>query len=93
MTKLQALFVLYLRHEKLCGGSWRWVSSKYYNRYQYNLPFNPEMSFGGNQVDGIEIEKEAFKTLRGDEMLFMEPYDLYECDLTLLDCNLKNHYD
>lgn len=33
MTKLQALFVLWLRNENFCGCSWRALAANYGNRY------------------------------------------------------------
>lgn len=61
MTKYQALVVKYLRMR--CEGSWRWVAAKYSERYDNKIPFNHEMSFGGNQIDGLELCREASKIL------------------------------
>ena len=99
MTKFQALFVLWLRHEKFYGCSWRALAWHYYNRYaitgkilDYNSRDHEDRVFtpGGNQITGIELEREAFKILIPDP-LFREPYDLYECDLTRINANVKNH--
>lgn len=91
MTKLQALFVLWLRHEEFCGGSWRWVAGKYYNRYKYKQPFKDEPT-NGNQIDGIELEEAAFNVLYKDVDPMIVGYsDLYDNDLTYIDANLKRH--
>lgn len=91
MTKFQALFILYLRHESKCGGSWRWIAQKYTERYSKAIPFKLGLTFAGNQIEGVRLEQLAFNTLRPEGPLFMEPIDLFECDLTLLEANLKNN--
>lgn len=100
MTKFQALFVLWLRHEKFQSCSWRALAAHYYNRYNRDgtvkdikdrVKFEG-CTFGGNQLEGIALEEEAFKILR-PESLIMEPVDLFETDLTLLEVNLKRHYE
>ena len=53
MTKFQALFVKYLRVR--CDGSWRWVAGKWNMRYNLHLPFTMESTYGGNQIDGMEL--------------------------------------
>lgn len=95
MTKFQALFVLWLRHEEFCGGSWRWIAQKYNNRYVDKIPFNTNPTTGGNQIDGINLEIEAFEVLLKDvdPIIVGMDYDLYECDLIYVNANLKNHYE
>ena len=99
MTKFQALFVLYLRHEKFCGCSWRALAAHYGNRYNMitgefkslhdRIVFD-KLTYGGNQIDGIILEEEASKILKfPDDSCWSS--DLYECDLSRLDCNLKRH--
>lgn len=61
MTKFQALYVKYLR--VVCKGSWKWVASKYDNRYLYNLPFNYDSTWGGNQLYGRELCNKAIDIL------------------------------
>ncbi len=96
MTKFQALFVLWLRHESFCGCSWRALAGNYHERYNLNnelIPFECRESYkgiGANQIIGMRLEKEAFKILRSDRLI-KEPVDLYECDLTLINANLKNN--
>lgn len=100
MTKFQALFVLWLRHNSFQDCSWRELSGHYYNRYKSDgtlLPFNERMNFketplSGNQLSGIELERKAFWTLVKGDMLMGTPIDLYECDLYDIDANLKNHF-
>ena len=89
MTKFQALFVLWLRHEKFGSCSLRALAGNYYARYNEGTMWKYK-GIGGNQLEGIKLEEEAFKVLRPNP-LFMEPYDLFECDLTLIDANLKRH--
>jgi hypothetical protein len=43
----------------------------------------------GNQASGVLIEQMALEILRRKDFLFEEYSDLYNCDLTLLDVNLK----
>lgn len=99
MTKLQALFILWLRHEKFNGCSWRALAAHYYNRYDIFtgelIPIEKRstftfMTFNGNQIYGMLLENEAFKILRQDP-LFIENPSLYQCDLTLINANIKNH--
>ena len=96
MTKFQALYVLWLRHDTLQSCSWRALAGHFAARYGV-LENTKRLSkrfvydgFGGNQIDGMMIEAEAFKLLRPNS-LFMESPDLFECDLTLIDANLKRH--
>lgn len=63
MTKFQALFVAFLRHDDYCNGSYRWVAAKYKRRYSEKLPFNYKITNGGNQIDGMELSLEASKKL------------------------------
>lgn len=102
MTRFQALYILYLRHDSMCECSWRSLAANYYNRYNMitgrlkdldeRIKFD-KFTFGGNQLDGMDLEEQAFKILIPDP-LFMEPMDLFECDLTRIDpsFNLKRHY-
>jgi hypothetical protein len=69
--------------------SWRALAGYYYVRYYEGSMWKYE-GYGGNQIDGMQLEEEAFKILRPD-ILYKEPIDLGECDLTLIDANLKNH--
>ena len=93
MTKFQALFVLWLRHESMCACSWRALSGNYNARYNDGSIWKYK-GIGGNQIDGIMLEEEAFKILF-PERLFMQPIDLYDCDLMQIskEFNIKNHYD
>ena len=90
LSKFQALFVLWLRHENYCGCSWRALAGHFYARYGYNLTLKPFKSresyegFGGNQIDGMELEEKAFRILVS-EPLFLEPVDLFEIDLNKID--------
>lgn len=61
MTRFQALFVKYCRVR--LDGSWRWVAGKWDMRYKKGLPFSEEMTFGGNQIDGLELCKKAMEIL------------------------------
>lgn len=99
MTKFQALFVLWLRHEKFKSCSWRALSAHYKNRYnsegklkpfEHRVNFNGS-TFGGDQIEGMKLEMEAFKILF-PEPLFMQPFDLFEADLTQMDAKLSRHY-
>ena len=100
MTKFQALFVLWLRHNSLRDCSWRELAAHYYNRYKSDgtlLPFNERINFketplSGNQLSGRELEYRAFWALVKPGMLMGTPIDLYECDLHDIDANLKNHF-
>lgn len=100
MTKFQALFVLWLRHNSFRDHSWRELAAHYYNRYKSDdtlLPFNERINFKetpifGNQISGRELEYRAFWTLVKPDMLMRTPVDLYECDLHDIDANLKNHF-
>jgi hypothetical protein len=46
-----------------CEGTWRWVAGKYEDRYENNKPFNHESTYGGNQIDGMYLCREASKIL------------------------------
>lgn len=62
MTLHQALFVKWLRVRQ--GGSWRYVAAKFKQRYEDKLPFKDEfLTFGGNQIDGMFLCKEAMNIL------------------------------
>lgn len=91
MTKLQALFVLYWRHESLGDCSWRTLASLYYDRYGNILGKTPVMI--GNQLDGINLELTAIKVLFDfdKELNTAMDYSLYNCDLTYINANLKRH--
>ena len=101
MTKFQALFVLYLRHEQFCGCSWKALSAHYYNRYNFDnslKEYKSRIKFrgittGGNQIDGMMLEKEAHNILFKEEDIdaIGMTTDLYECDLTYVNANLKNN--
>ena len=65
MTRFQALYVKYLRIR--CKGSWRWIAARYEDRYKRKIPFDSNMSFGGNQITGILLCKQA-KQLLGEKM-------------------------
>jgi hypothetical protein len=93
MTKFQALYVLYLRHQDLQDNSWRMLAFWFYYRYDRNFKLKSYQERFPNdvtQLEGIELERKAFEILRPDR-LFREPIDLYECDLTLIEANLKRH--
>lgn len=104
MTKFQALYILYLRHSEMCGCSWRALAAHYYNRYNSITNELKQIderikygtfTFGGNQIDGIELEKEAFKILSKDidtSAIGMD-YDLFDCDLHYINANVKNHLE
>ncbi len=62
MTRFEALFIKYLRVK--CDGSWRWVAAKYSERYSSKIPFNLHCPFGGNQLDGIRLCREAQQLLK-----------------------------
>jgi len=62
MTRFQALYVKYLRI--ICGGSWRWVAGKYSERYYQKLPFTIELTYGGNQIDGMQLCSDAMDLLK-----------------------------
>ena len=80
MTRFQALFVLWLRHEKFCGCSWRVLAARYLDRYN-KLPNGNWAYMKGNQIDGMELEYMAFNTL--------VPAD-YLGENSLYDINLEN---
>lgn len=61
LTLSQALFVKFLRIR--CEGSWRWIASKYQRRYGEKLPWNEDMTFGGNQIVGMELCDAAMNLL------------------------------
>jgi len=61
MTRFQANFVKYLR--VTCDGSWRWVAGKWDERYISKIPFKFESTCGGNQIDGLELCREAMELL------------------------------
>ena len=99
MTKFQALFILLLRHDSFYGCSWRALAGNYLERYTFNgdlIPKKDRVKYtgvGGNQIDGMYLEKEAFEVLLGDvdPMIVGMGYDLFECDLTYINANLKRH--
>lgn len=57
MTKFQAYYVKFLRIK--CEGSWRWVAAKYEMRYKDKIPFRFEFTYGGNQIDGMNLCQKA----------------------------------
>lgn len=61
MTRFQALYIKYLRIR--CEGTWRWVAAKYHSRYKDLKPFDFEITYGGNQIDGMFYCDEAMKLL------------------------------
>ena len=63
MTKLQALFIKYLRIKLEC--SWRKVCSHYYNRYNLYIPFTKE-EYYTNQIVGRQLCREAQIVLNED---------------------------
>lgn len=89
MTKLQALFVLYFRHENFEGCSWRELATRYYERYGNILGKTPRLI--GSQLDGRLLDDTASDILKGDNVLFGDIFDLYDCDLTSINANLKRH--
>lgn len=88
MTKLQALYVLWLRNDNFQGCSWRMLATRYFKRYGEVLGKIPRLI--GNQIDGMDLEYAAWKVLRPNSLL-MESPDLFENDLTLIDANLSRH--
>jgi len=65
MTRFQALYVAFLRLECKSNGSWRWVAARYYDRYDKKIPFlGYDMTYGGNQIDGMYLCAEAGKILK-----------------------------
>ena len=98
MTKFQALYILWLRHERFNDLSWRELDSTYHNRYSSTgklLKFEKRLPVdklpSGNQLVGRDLEAEAFEILVSTN--FKNPYDLYECDLNIIDANIKNQLD
>jgi len=61
MTRFEALYIKYLRVK--LDGSWRWVDGMHNRRYLDNFPFNPEMNYGGNQLNGMLLCGEAMEFL------------------------------
>lgn len=67
MTLFQARYVQFLT---LSGCSLRATAAHYYDRYDYDgnykrgKGFDGLFTYGGNQIDGIELRKEAIKVLR-----------------------------
>lgn len=65
MTRYQALYVAFLRLECKCNGSWRWLASRYSERYNQKIPFlGLGWSCGGNQIDGMLLCEKASKILK-----------------------------
>jgi len=64
MTRFQALYVKYLRTR--LDGSWRWVDGMYNRRYVEKIPFNPSMTYGGNQICGMDLCEQAQDLLDED---------------------------
>ena len=85
MTKFQALFVLWLRHEKFCDCSWRALAGNYYARYEKCSMWKYD-GYDGNQLDGMQLDIDASKILGINT-------DCYDCDLTKVNANLKRHTD
>lgn len=94
MTRFQAKYVLWLRHERYNGCSWRALDGNYHERYTYSdtlIPIENRLKYdgwGGNQICGMELEKEASKILYPN--LSGELIDLYDCDVSKLSVNIKN---
>ena len=61
MTLSQALFIKWLRIRQ--EGTWRWVYIQYNNRYNKQLPYNPDYIGWGFQKEGLELCYEAMKLL------------------------------
>lgn len=59
MTKLQALYVKWLRIR--CEGNWRWVDLMYQAIYVYNLPYNESFRTDSNQFRGRHLCDRYFK--------------------------------
>ena len=104
LTKLQILWILYLRHEKFCGCSWRSLAANFYNRYNKDNTFKSLeererfdiMTFGGNQIDGMYLERLAVQQLVGVTNTVGESmYGLCDLDLNFIlpEFNLKRHLD
>lgn len=72
MTKFQALYVAFLRCENKCFGSWRWVAAKYDERYKQKIPFNYNMIYGGNQIDGMKLCKKAETILQLENNIVLQ---------------------
>lgn len=99
LTKLQILFVIYLRHEKFGSNSWRMLAYNFYKRYKHDLTLRqvedrkkykenrgyPSIirDYGGNQLDGINLEEAVLKSLN------IENQDLYSLDLNILEGKIK----
>ena len=90
MTKFQTLFILWLRHEKFCGSSWRVLARKYSERYN-ELPSGNPFYMKGNQIDGMDLEWEAAKMLIPPE--YQGEYTLYDINLEIIhpSFNIKRH--
>ena len=88
MTKFQALYVLWLRHEKCQSYSWRMLVRKYYERY--GIRGAKHSNIISSQLEGMVLEYNAWKILRPNPS-YGEPLNLFEIDLSLLDANLKRH--
>lgn len=60
MTRLQALFVKYLRIRK--EGTWRWIAIQYLIRYN-EYPFAMRGGLDGLQVNGLNLCNKAMDVL------------------------------
>lgn len=89
MTKLQALFVLYWRHEDLGDCSWRKLAENYINRYEKISGIYVK----GKQIIGKELELQANKILVDKDNPKITPLDycLGDCNLKFIKANLKRH--
>lgn len=53
LTIYQALYIKYLRVK--LDGSWRYVATKFQDRYERELSWNAESDFNGNQIIGMQL--------------------------------------
>ena len=60
MTKLQALYVKWLRIR--CEGTWRFIANEYIKRYK-EYPFAMSGGLDGTQVNGLNLCNEAMDVL------------------------------
>ena len=98
MTKLQALFVLYLYHEDFKGYNSGKMAAHYYNRYNEDGTVKEmkdrikDEDITSNQEKskkGLQLVSEAFCILIPDE--FTDYYGLDDCPLHTIKSNLSNH--
>ena len=100
MTKLQALFVLYLCHENFKGYSYGRMAAYYYNRYNEDGTVKEmkdrikDEDITSNQEKskkGLQLVSEAFCILIPDE--FTDYYGLDDCFLFIVKADISNHLD